>query len=91
MSKSFETASTCFAEAELQQCRRCRQVKPLSAYRRHCIRPNGRDTICKDCRKAAYRLEKVEGFGPLPTPAGSQEWVDEVWRRAAAVRAGRQP
>ncbi len=76
---------------ETQQCTKCGETKPLSDYRRQSHRPNGRDTICRACRKKAYEESKKSPFGPLPEPAGSEEWVDELWRRAKIIREkGRQ-
>ena len=76
---------------ETQECTRCGETKPLSAYRRQSHRPNGRDTICKACRNAHDRDVKKKSFGPLPEPEGSEEWLKEVWRRAAVIRAEKRP
>ena len=76
---------------EKQECTRCGKTKALSSYCRQSQRPNGRDTICKACRKAHDRDVKRKSFGPLPKPEGSQEWLDEVWRRAGIIRAEKQP
>jgi len=72
---------------EEQTCTKCGKTKPLSAYRRQSHRPNGRDTICKACRRAHDREVKEKSFGPLPGPEGSQEWLAEIRRRAAIIRA----
>ena len=71
---------------ETQQCSKCEEEKPLSAYRRQSHRPNGRDTICRACRKRAYYAAKEKSFGPLPEPEGSEVWTNEIWRRAASIR-----
>jgi hypothetical protein len=64
-------------------------VKPLTAFRRHAKRTCGYSGICKACRKSEYESSKGY-FGPLPEPEGSEEWVKEVWRRAAVIRKERQ-
>lgn len=75
---------------EKQRCTRCHRAKALEAFRRQSQRPNGRDTICKACRNAHDREVKKQSFGPLPKPEGSDEWLKEVWRRAALIRKERQ-
>ena len=72
---------------ERQQCSRCGKAKPLSAFRRHKTRPNGRDTICRACRARHDRDVKDSSFGPLPEREGSKKWLKEISRRAAAIRA----
>ncbi len=64
-------------------------MKPLKAFRRHAKRTCGYSGICKACRKAEYESSK-DYFGPLPEPEGSEEWLEEVWRRAAVIRAERE-
>jgi hypothetical protein len=76
---------------EMQPCTRCHTEKPLEAFRRQKQRPNGRDTICRACRSRRDHDAKANSFGPLPQPEGSEEWVAEVWRRAAVIRAERGP
>ena len=71
---------------EKQKCTRCGKTKALTAFRRHRTRPNGRDSICKACRKRHDREAKDRSFGPLPERESSKRWLKEVWRRAAAVR-----
>ena len=74
------------ATQEKQTCSKCRESLPLGAFRRGSHRSNGRDTICRKCRKAAYHKAKSESFGPLPEPEGSRAWVEEIWRRAKLVK-----
>jgi hypothetical protein len=75
----------------MQQCTRCKETKPLEAFRRHPRRKCGRDSICKACRKARYDKVKEESFGPLPGRAGSNEWLAEVERRARVIATERHP
>lgn len=70
-----------------QTCTKCGREKPLGAFRRQSHRPNGRDTICRACRKKRYEAGKARSFGPLPEPEGSREWLDEIWRRAAVIKS----
>lgn len=72
---------------DTQRCSKCGEEKPLAAFRRQSHRSNGRDSICRACRKQAYRRSKDRSFGPLPGAHGSEEWVHEIWRRADRIRS----
>jgi len=69
-----------------QRCSRCGQVKRATAFRRQSSSRTGRETICKACRKKHDAMVKAMSFGPLPEPEGSEEWVEEIWRRASIIR-----
>ena len=88
MSAHDQTAAE--AAGDKARCTRCARLKPLSAFRRQSHRANGRDTICRACRKARDRAVKAGSFGVLPDPEGSDAWVAEVWRRAEVIRSERQ-
>gem|GEM_PF-4434452 len=70
----------------MQTCSRCGRDQALSDFRRHRRRHNGRDSVCKECRKAADRAARAGSFGPLPGPDGSDGWIEEIWRRAGTIR-----
>ena len=75
---------------EKQKCARCGKTKTLRAFRRHHLGPKGRETVCKACRKKAYRKRNARRFGRLPDTEGSEEWMKEIRRRAAVIRAEKE-
>ena len=40
----------------MKQCRDCKDVKPLSEMKKDNRKPDGRDTICKECHGARARV-----------------------------------
>ena len=49
-----------------RKCGKCGIVQPLDSFRRDHRSADGRDSICKECRWAMYRVTGVNGGGVCP-------------------------
>ena len=68
---------------EKKKCIYCKKVLPISEFYKNRDRPDGRDVLCKVCRKAVQRktptIVSQSDLANLPT----QELLDELSRRVA--------
>ena len=68
---------------EKKKCIYCKKVLPLSEFYKNRDRPDGRDVLCKVCRKAVQRktptIVSQSDLANVPT----QELLDELSTRVA--------
>lgn len=46
------------APAQTKRCPRCGEVKLLTEFHRHAARPDGRQSYCRECQRAAVRANQ---------------------------------
>ena len=75
---------------EKKKCIYCKKVLPLSEFYKNRDRPDGRDVLCKLCRKAVQRktptIVSQSDLANVPT----QELLDELSRRVALHKTDKQ-
>lgn len=68
---------------EKKKCIYCKKVLPLSEFYKNRDRPDGRDVLCKVCRKAVQRktptIVSQSDLANVPT----QELLEELSRRVS--------
>ena len=75
---------------EKKKCIYCKKVLPLSEFYKDRDRPDGRDVLCKVCRKAVQRktptIVRQLDLADIPT----QVILDEISRRVALQNTDKQ-
>lgn len=67
--------------ASSKECARCEQVKPLEDFHRRRARPDGRQSYCKVCNRAADRTWR--GANPERKAERNRQWYAENSTHAA--------